>query len=445
MADVESRQYKIYITPRVSEFVYGSEIEISAEILQTGVKTMKKNIDSGDFEVGIYSYGDITIKAINKDGYLGDEMDARSIFAYSRDQAKVRVVYVDSDGESTRFKGLINEEATKEDFEKEEISFKILSLDSVLRTLRVPGGLISNGILASSALGSILDRSKITSVLNYNVANINPANDITIDDGSDFDNNTTKQAINKLLLATNSVFVIDSSDNMVVKSRINDTVTSALSLYGPYDQYVRQNLLAVKKYNRGMHRTFTSITVNSTNETDIPFSLDYGYRQKTISLGFITNVETESDIATKLVNEFKNPRVELEVEVETSLVKDFDLLRTVSINYPLRVKRFEGSFLPIVGDTKIGDTEAKLPYKFGNNTISPDMAFKIIEISENPKRFTTTLKLRQTNEGFLSSGASCYVGFAIIGLSTICGTGDTCAKFNPASIGAAKVGCTKIA
>ena len=62
MSDTTSKQYKIYLTPKTGQFTYGTEILISAEILYNGVKTMKKSIDSSDYEVGVYTYGDITLK-----------------------------------------------------------------------------------------------------------------------------------------------------------------------------------------------------------------------------------------------------------------------------------------------------------------------------------------------------------------------------------------------
>lgn len=443
MSDVESKQYKIYLTPRTNENTYGTEIEISAEILNNGVKTMKKTIDSGDFDVGVYVFGDISLKVINNNGYFSEESDLRSVFSYSRDLAKIRVTYVDNTGESTRFKGLINEDATKEDFTKEEITFKVLSLDSVFRTTRVAGGLVTNGVSASDALGVILNQSKITNVLNFSAANVNPDNDITVDDGSHFDNKTVKTAVNELLLATNSVLIIDSSDNIIVKAREPDVLDNAFNLYGPYDIAMRQNIISLRKFNRGYHRVFTSCVVEGTAYTDVPFSLDYGFRQKTVSLGFITADSTKTSIATSLTEEFKNPKTEFEVECETSTVKDLDLLKLISVNYPLRIKRYDDSFLPIVGDTKIGDSDAPLPYLFGNNFITPDMAFKIIEISENPSRFTTVLKLRQTNTGYFSSSASSFVGFAIIGESVIAGAGEV--SYNPALIGGAVVGSTKTA
>ena len=437
-----SKQYKIYLTPKTGEFTYGDEIQISAEILFNGVKTMKKSIDASDHEVGVYTYGDIALKVINKDGKYNDETDGRSVFKYSRDLAKIRVDYSDDNGDVTRFKGLINDEATKQDLDKEEISFRVLSNDSVIRTTKVAGGLIADGVLASDAIKSILNQAKILSVLNYSSSNINVDQDFIVDVGSKFDNKNARKALNDLLVAANSVLIIDSSDNVIVQSR-DENSGDILNLYGPYDEEMRQNIHGVKKYNSGKHRTFTSVKVGGLEVSDNGFVLDYGYRQLERTLDFITNDATKTTVATKILNEFKMPRIELEISVPTYIVKNSNLLDSVSINYPLRLKRANNKFLPIIGITKIGDSEMPLPDAFGNASISPAIGFKIIEIAENPTKFETILKLRQF--GWFTDPASCIIGFAVIGEATICGIGDDCDKWNPATIGGGQIGCTKIA
>lgn len=442
MADENSTQYKIYLTPRTGEFTYGTEVQISAEILFNGINNMKKSIDSSDYEVGVYTYGDISLKVVNQNGKYNDEFDSRSIFNYSRDLAKIRVDYSDNDGDITRFNGLINEEATRENFVKEEVQFRVLSNDSVIRTSKVAGGLIANGVTASSAIKSILNQSKITSVLNYSASNITVDQDFTVDDGTKFDNKNARKALNDLLVATNSVLIIDTSDNMLVQSR-SQTSATILNLYGPYDEQMRQNIHGVKKFNSGKHRTFTSVKVGDIEVNDNGLVLDFGYRQFESKLDFITQDSTRTTIATKILNEFKTPMRELEVSTPTHIVKNVNLLDSVSINYPLRVKRIKDKFLPIVGLTKIDDAEMPLPDTFGNGVITPDIAFKVIQISENPKSFETILKLRQY--GYFIDPASCFVGFAVIGSSTICGTGDACDTWNPAFVGGAQLGCTEIA
>ena len=59
-------QYKVYFTPKLTATTYGAEVEVSAKIIDTGVSTMKRSIDAGDYDIGIFYYGDVTLKAINK-------------------------------------------------------------------------------------------------------------------------------------------------------------------------------------------------------------------------------------------------------------------------------------------------------------------------------------------------------------------------------------------
>ncbi len=416
-------QYKVYFTPRLTATTYGSEVEVSAKISDTGVSQMRKSIDAGDYDIGVFYYGDVTLKAINENGYLSQIDDSRSIFTYSRDLTKVRIEYNDVNGAVDVFKGLINEEGTRENFEREEITFRVLSYDSVIRTARIPAGQITNGTSSKTALEQILNKTEITSVLTFDSSKINPSNDVTIDDGSKFDNISTRDGLAKLLIATNSTFIIDSDDKMCIQSR---AVTSGatLELFGPYSQRGRQNVLKINKFNDGRQRQFTVVKVGSQTSIENAYVTDYGYRQKDISsLDFITTESTQLTIAQKLSNEFKYPKIELEVEVETSLVRNSKLLDQVIIDYPLRLKPFV-KFFPVVGTAKIDDSTTQLPNEYGASKIIRNVAFKIIEIKENAKRFTSILKLRQIGvdigDGYIDiSGASSLVGFAVVGTSKV--------------------------
>ena len=105
------------------------------------------------------------------------------------------------------------------------------------------------------------------------------------------------------------------------------------------------------------------------------------------------------------------------------MVRNSKLLDQVVIDYPLRLKPFV-KFYPVVGTAKIDDATTKLPKEYGSSKIIRNVAFKIIEIKENAKKFTTILKLRQigvdVGDGFIDiSGASSLVGFAVVGTSKV--------------------------
>jgi hypothetical protein len=441
--------YKVYLTPRNGRITYGDEIEITDYVKLDGLPTITREVDATDYEMGVYKYDDLTLNVVNIDGYFNDEFDSRSIFAFGRDRAKIRVEFCNTDGDTIVFRGLLNEEGTRLDPEADDISFRCLSRDSVIRNTKVSGGTIANGASCKTALVAILSATDITSVLNVSSANINPSLNFTIDLGSKFDNKSTRTVLNSLLLASNSIMLIDSDDNVIVRDRSEDTTRDILNLYGPFDIQQRTNIIRLTTVNSGMHRMFTAFRVNDTEESSLGYLTDYGYRQKAIDLNFVTDPDTESDIASELLEEFKVAKMECTVQVPTYVARASQLFDRVSLNYPLRVKPVEGKFLPVIGSTKIGDTEMPLPYTFGSLSIDPNVAFKIIGISENPKEFTTLLKLRQSGSdfagGYYAQPTSCIIGYARVGEGLICAGGTECDQFTRSVIGAAQIGCTEIA
>ena len=174
---------------------------------------------------------------------------------------------------------------------------------------------------------------------------------------------------------------------------------------------------------------------------------DYGYRQKTISnLDFITNDVTELTIAQALSDEFKFPKIECEVELKTSFAKTLNLLDPVKIDYPLRLVP-DTKFMPVIGATAINDSAKKLPTQYGSSKIDWQTTFKIIEIKENVKSFTSIVKLRQTGKD-ISDGSEDFsqnstVGVAVVGLSVVA-EGSSTPGVSP-TVGYAVIGTSSVA
>ncbi len=450
-------RYRVYFTPLadVEDFSYGDEIDVSDRVESAGVGSITKSIDAGDYDIGVYIYSDLTLKCYNHNGYFNDPGDQRSIFPVSRNRCKVRVVYseMDSDGDETEtmtYFGLINEEATRYNVETDVIEFKVLSRDSVIRNTKVAGGTIASGGLASTAISNILNVPEITSVLNYSLADINVDLDFTIDDGAPFANVSTREALNTLLLATNSVMIINDDGDMIVKSRDENDDTDILSLYGKSDVYGRENIIKIIDYNTGMHRMFTAVKVNDTESEDADLSATFGYRAKSLDFDFITDAGTEQEIADRLSSRFAAPKMEMKVQVSMNLSRNVDLLDRVSVNFPLRVAPYDDSFLPVIGVTAIGDTDQPLPYTFGSFRMDPSVGWKVIEIVDDPRNFVSTLKLRQIghtlSDGVFNTPGSCaIIGISRIDDSLICEGGTACDGFEDAPIGAGQIGCTLVA
>lgn len=459
-------RYSVYFTPLMNSDTntYGDEINVSDRIKVSGVGNIKRSIDSSDYDIGVFAFSDLELTGFNVNGYFNDGDDSRSIFTNSRDRCKVRVVFQEvttvrnssgtviseTETDTVTFRGLINEEATRLDIVTETIRLKVLSRDSVLRTTKISSGVVSNSMNFKQAISVILNVPRITSVLNFDVSNIKPDLNLMIEDGTFFDNKGVKEALDKLLLASNSVLLINDAGDMMIQSRAEDVTRPLINLYGKNDLHKRENIIDITSYNTGRQRMFNSFVVNKRESSNSVFVKAFGLRQKSLSLDFVTSNLFIDSVAQRLVEEFKTPKIELDVKVSTKLSRDIHLLDRVSVNYPLRVKPVEGAFLPVIGVTAIGDSFMPLPSTYGSIAILSRTAFKVIEIEDHPEKFTSILKLRQIgtdlDDGVFDPANNCLVGFAVIGLAKICLGGTDCDTFmGTPVIGGAQVGCSKIA
>lgn len=417
-----SKNYRVYFTPLMQVATYGTEVEVTDYISQAGIKSINRGIDTGDFDFGQYLFADIALTAINLDGVFNTPDDFRSMFIFSRNLTKVRLVFENSVGQTITFKGIINEESTTENAETQIINFRVLGQDSVLRTTMVGPGVITIGDTVSIAIKKIINVPAITKILTYISTNINPKIDFVIDNPEPFNNLAVKDVLDTLLLASNSIITIDSSGVIEVKSRADDPDQIPFKLYGPFVIRNAQNIDRAFNINTGKHRQFTSVKVNTVINTRDDFSEDFGFRQKSLSLNYVTNAATMDTISASLLDEFKAPKIELQLEVATDTVKSLRLLDRVTLDYPLRLEPTPGKFLPVYGITKFGQASDPYPNAFGSFKMSPQNIFKIVEIDENPDTFNTTLKLRQIgiglSDGVAPEAVSDLYGAAIYGTST---------------------------
>lgn len=401
--------YKVIMTTRERYDEYGDQIDITQDVELTdyiqagGISTMKVEADDGDYTIGVFVIGSLTLKAVNHNGEFCDETNWRSLFPYSRDLTKIDVVYVDKTGtENTRFKGLITEDATKEDLLKSTTTFKVLNQQGILRKTTIFPGTVRKGMTFTEAFFGILNRPPITDILNFDINNINPQLDYTIDEELFFDGISAYEGVKALLQASNSVMTIDGSNNMIIRTRTANSNTP-YAFYNGADLYGRENIIDLKKYNTGLQRAYNTITIGDFTHIDEEFSLIHGGKQKEIDLPFITERRKSLLIAKAIVDEFKVPKYEMELTVRTEIVKDIDMFDLCTVELGRRVEEYRGEDIPLYEHSEYGT--ATYPSEFGNLTLPSGMGFKVTAIRENPSNHTTQLRLRQigitTGDGFI--------------------------------------------
>lgn len=398
------QQYKVYLTPLLNlDGLYGSEIEVTDLVSIRGLSSIRRELEANDYDAGVTVYDSITLDCINKDGYFNEETDSRSIFQSTRDRAKVRVVYLANDGtETSQFRGLVNEEATKTDFESETISFKVLSYDSIIKQTKITAGTILNGMTFKDAIIATLSQTRILAVITVLSGNINPELNLTIDTGAYFDNLNCATALSQLLQASNSVSYMEFSGGLLyiyVVPRIPTSSPTVWYLYGNNDEKARQNLIRITDYATGKARQFTSVKWGSSvlESSDPSYINDYGIKQKSISFDFITTTATKQAILDSYALTLQFPKIECKVLVPFRVGKDIKMLDLVSINEPYRLTPTNSDKILTAIDSlgTIGQVGG-LPYENASHRILPNVKFRVIGILEQPDTFTILLKLRQT-------------------------------------------------
>src|SRR5687768_11864409 len=188
---------EVYIKRRFSDGSYDSEwTEISRYVLGGGMGKISFQLDADDFDVGIFVVSNMRLMLDNAQGKFNDVDDSRSIWSgyESRHLTKVKIEagYRTQDGERIAdeivFNGLIDERTFILEGDADIASATVLSRESIFQFLSVLPGTLSSAVTASTAIAVLCGRSEVTAHINVDVANINPDNDITIDNPSEWAN-----------------------------------------------------------------------------------------------------------------------------------------------------------------------------------------------------------------------------------------------------------------
>lgn len=400
-------RYQVLFTPLVSQNTYGDIVDVSQDIDVTdfiknkGIKKIKRELDNGDYDFGVFTFNNIDLKFINYRGIFSPPGQANSIFSFTRDRCRVKVNFLDSEGViTTSFEGLINEEGTRQNIIESRITFKVLSLDSIFRKEKISGGVVSSSGNMKNALISILNRPPFNTLLVFDENNINLDVDYDIDNANYFDGISVQEGVANILIASNSILFINKLNEIIVSPR---TLSSGkvYFMYGPNDQLGRSNILGIKDYNTGLHRVFNSVRVNDQGAEDDNLISYLTFREKKIDLPFITSTENAQEIADNLVDNFKIPKNEMEIVVKTEDFKDINFLDQVSISYPKRYAPARNSELPVYGFSKYA--ESKYPHTIGEIEIDQKKSWFVYGITELTDKFVTHLKLRESGKTFNDS------------------------------------------
>lgn len=390
---------------------YSPFLDITEDVLESSISSLKQALESDEFDIGKITFDNITLSLRNEDSLYSEAANATSIFPLKRDQSIIKIdwginSYPPACGntpcgltflsqERTVFKGLIEENSTVFDVETQNITFKVLGIDSIINKEGVPFSSLSVLDDANTTIFKILNQASITQFFTVDQSNITVKNNFTPDDIAHLEGQTCLEALQDFFLVSNSIMFV-KDDIVFVKAR-EESPDSQFIFYGASSNSGIENIASISEYGIGLNRTWNFwIWEESTLSVSFVDSIDlYGARKKEIGSKLITNSTKILAVLNSYLLEFGFPKTELTLTVPMyTPIVDLGFLDKINIDYPSEV-------LPTVDSLASKYEQAKYDsgYKYNRviNSlfISISQEWKILNKVIKPKKQTIEYKVRE--------------------------------------------------
>lgn len=401
--------YRVYINPFDDDGNYTGFVDVTKYVNMTSVSDITQDIDSAEYQLGVFRYPNLQLRLNNQSGKFSDVEVVQSIFRFRRADSQVKVTYsVQEEGpycgvaicgecflseEITLYTGLINDESFSTSVKNQDVTVRVLGFESVFTRNVVPFSSLSNGMLVSEAIYEILNQTGVTKLLTVDVANINPDLDQAIDSVTPFTTMTVKEALDKLLVTSNSVLYI--RDQVVYVSNRDATVDIKKTFYGQASIDGAEEIVDIKELKNGVAKVFNFLTWSNTSlsSTDPDSVTRYGVRKLELDYEFFTDTPKRTAIMSNIAAEFSVAKQEFILVVPVNYQRlGLNLLDRVVVDYPTVYQQGEEP-VPVCGVFEYG--VGVLPSALWSLTISTDENYKIVSKKIIPRTNLIEFKVRK--------------------------------------------------
>lgn len=402
-------RHRVYIKTFNSRGIYNSEFTEITKYVQS-IGNIAIDTDSSEYQIGVFKNSNVAITLNNREGLFSEVGQPKSMFPYRRGNSIVRITYDIANyeficgfgicgedflsNEVTIFEGLLNDDAALEEAKTEDLKFVLLGYESIFENETVPFSTFVAGDDQDELIFKLLNQASILKYLTVDALNINCGLPQDTDNVDGFENQTVKEALDRLLYSANSVFEIRDA-TVYVKPR-TPTVAIQKSFYGQSSNLGVENISDIKNISNGISRTFNFWT---WREASIAFAVNTSIKKngkikRELDFDFFTDTIKRRNILEAMATEFGNKKQELDLitplDYETLAL---NLLDRINIDYPTVTVPWEDFPLPICGQAVCG--VGVLPRGLWSLTIAPEKNYKIIKKTVSTKAQTVTLKIRE--------------------------------------------------
>ena len=393
--------YKFYetleIQVRTGESSYsGTWIDVTEDLADSAPLITRK-LDFEQFGFGEFFSGSLELTLDNRLGKYGDTDELYSIFfdAYSRAYSLIRYKagYYDTDGTTkineTVFTGLINEDDFVTDLQTGQIPFTALDYAGFLQYVVIPEGTFTGSDTYSNVVSDLMALGNISLYITHSGANINPDFDLTFDDTSEFNNRTVFDVLTDITKKANSVWWIDTSDNIIVSNRAANAGT-AFEFIGGYYSGNDTNIIEIERIKNRFNLINIAKYSNDSGEfVDSASSQDLnkdGAHLFEISGNDLTNTTTINSVISNIRSDSQFPKNK-EIVTSVYMPNVIDFKDPVTINYQQGVKPSNNPFW------FNGTTDWNAGYKWNTReiqeTIDTNITYKYWGFEHDPRNGVT--------------------------------------------------------
>lgn len=405
---------RAYINPRDDSGNFTGFQEVTEDVDFESMGTIKQQIDSNEYDVGVFKFDEFTLKLRNEHGKYSDVDVLQSIFRFRRAGSKFKLTWEPA-SESAQcgfavagassgatiseevdiLVGVLNDSASRLNITDQKVTFRVLSADSVFPAVEAPFSDINIGDLYSEILLTILDQAEITEYLTVSASNFTLGLDQTIDVVSQYENQTVKEVLDDILFQSNSVLYI-KDQTVFIKPRDGGN-TALYTFRGQASNNGIEDIINISDVSTGVNQVFNfwtwkGTTLVSKDESSITSN---GVRKKEFESDAITNTAKRQAIldAQKTQFRLKKQSFNLTASINPTLLT-LAMLDQIRVDYPTTFIPAEtDGELPIYGIAVYGESR----YGFGqfSITISEDVPYKIMGIDIDTKKQQMKFKLKE--------------------------------------------------
>ncbi len=402
--------FSLYVDPFDDTGEYlGTQISIDEDVIEGTLSAISKKVDNDDYNVGLFSFGNIKFKVRNNHGKYSDVDGVDTIFNFTRGGSRVEVKWrIESEGtycgwaecgasrlseEVSIFKGFLVDDDAAMNIEDQTLSFSVLSDESIFREVEADTSNSSNGDTFSQFIYDILNTEAITSIFTVDQSNISVGNDLAIDDITDAENKTLKEVLDNVALMADAA--INIVDDVIYVFPRTGSGSSVKTFYGPGAFDGVEDIVNISKIRTGVNKMInlwrwpsTSLVARDTESIDV-----YGVRDKAVPGGFITDNTKKQTVLNTLITRFGQPKED--IDLTTPLTYEsiaIDVFDKVSIDYPSIVYQVNNDDIAVYGNAVYGT--AKYPETRSSKEILPADTWTVLGKKIN-KNETITFNLRK--------------------------------------------------